>query len=70
MALSPSSPAPIPTDPAKISPHERLAELGAMLAQGVLRLHRRPAPAPGEHAESRQKPLDSGREASPHVPAG
>jgi len=53
-----------------MSPDERLAEVGAILARGVLRLHRRAAGAQEESAESREKALDSGFETSPHVSEG
>ncbi len=47
-----------PTDPTHIPPEERLIEVAAILAAGVLRLHRRAAlPVPPDA----EIPLDSGR---------
>ncbi len=52
-----------PTDPGNMTPEERLAEVAAILAAGVLRLHRRAAvPVPPESTvcseDSAQKGLE------------
>jgi len=54
-------------DPAQMTPDERLAELAAILARGVLRLRTQAGINPKESVESGQKPLDSGCRRSPHV---
>lgn len=57
-------------DPASMAPAERLAEVAALLAAGILRLSARPqttpeppsfgaANAPGNRSDSAQGPLDS-----------
>jgi len=69
MSHASTDPSPTPHDPAEMSPDERLAEVAAILAQGVLRAHGRAAAAPEESAESCQKPLDSGRARAPYVSA-
>lgn len=38
---------PDPTDPADMSPEERLDEVGSILARGILRLHKRILPHAG-----------------------
>ena len=63
-----------PTDPANMAPEERVAEVAAILAEGVLRLRRRAAaPAvPGDVSparnpqESGQNGLDDCAGTSPH----
>lgn len=63
-----------PSDPANMTPEERLAEVAAILAEGVLRLRRRAAvPAVPGHVsaarnpqESGQHGLDDGAGTSPH----
>ena len=63
-----------PTDPANMTPEERVAEVAAILAEGVLRLRRRAAvPAvPGDvpavkiPLESGQNGLDEGAETRLH----
>jgi hypothetical protein len=63
-----------PTDPANMSPEERLAEVAAILAEGVLRLRRRAAlpavpgdvPAVKNPLESGQNGLDDYAGTSPH----
>ncbi len=64
-----------PTDPANMTPEQRLAEVAAILAAGVLRLHRRaaiPAPpdAPVNSENSAQKSLDCFRETRLSGPRG
>jgi hypothetical protein len=63
-----------PTDPANMTPEERVAEVAAILAEGVLRLRRRAAvpvvpgdvsPA-GNPLESGQNGLDEYAGTSPH----
>ncbi len=58
-----------PTDPAHMSPEERLTELAAILAAGVLRLHRLAAisvsPNPQIPSDSRQNCLDLPARSSP-----
>jgi hypothetical protein len=54
-------------DPARMSPGERVTEVAAIIAQGVLRLHMRAAAAPEDSAESCHRTHDSGCEPSPHV---
>ena len=56
-------------DPGRMSPEERLAEVAAILARGVLRLHTRAATGGEKSVDSGQKTLDSGRETSSHVSA-
>ncbi len=56
-------------DPAAMAPAERLAEVSAILARGILRLHSRAAlPAENSH-DSAQSKLDSGPETGPHANA-
>ncbi len=60
-----------PTDPANMTPDERVAEVAAILAEGVLRLRRRAAvpgnvPANNIPLESRQIGLDAGAETRLH----
>jgi len=55
-------------DPAEMSPSERLSEVAAILAQGYLRLRKRPElAAPPDGAESR---LDSRGEPRPPLDTG
>lgn len=64
-----------PTDPANMPPEERIAEVAAILAEGVMRLRRRIAmpadvsPA-GNLLESGQDGLDDCAETSPHAHRG
>ncbi len=60
-----------PTDPANMSAEERVAEVAAILAEGVLRLRRRAAvpgnvPANNIPLESGQIGLDAGAETRLH----
>ncbi len=60
-----------PTDPANMTPEERLAEVAAILAEGVLRLRRRAAVpatvAPARNLlESEQDGLDDSPETRLH----
>jgi len=51
-----------PTDPADMSPEDRLAEIAAILAEGVVRLRRRSGiPATSSPPEISGNPLESGR---------
>ena len=64
-----------PTDPRNMTPEERLAEVAAILAAGVLRLHRRAAipatpDAPINSEDSAQKGLDSRGETRLSGPRG
>ncbi len=60
-----------PTDPANLTPEQRLAEVAAILAEGVLRLRRRAA-VPGDvlpvriHSESDPSGLDDSPETRLH----
>ncbi len=58
-----------PTDPVHMTPEERLTELAAILAAGVLRLHRRAAipvsPNPQIPSDSGQNCLDLSSRSSP-----
>jgi hypothetical protein len=60
-----------PTDPANMTPEERVAEVSAILAEGVLRLRRRAAvshdvPAVKIPLESGQKGLEESAETRLH----
>jgi len=63
-----------PTDPANMTPEERVAEVAAILAEGVRRLRRRgaaaavsgDAPMAGIPRESGQNGLDGCTRTSPH----
>ena len=57
----------IAIDPSKMTPEERMAEVAAILARGVLRLNTRSATGGEKPAESGRKPLDSGGKMSPGV---
>lgn len=57
-------------DPARMTPEERLAEITAILARGLLRLHTRKALPAGKLSDSGQNKLDSGRKTSPDVCPG
>ena len=67
-----------PTDPANMTPEERLAEIGMILGQGVLRLRQRQAVSapdaapihPVESVESAGTGLDECAETSPHGQRG
>ncbi len=60
-----------PTDPANMSPQERLAEVAAILAEGLLRLHRRAAiSAPKIPSDSDQNCLDAGADIGPDGQGG
>ena len=67
-----------PTDPANMTPDERLAEVAAIFAEGVLRLRRRAALSapkltvihPIESAESAANGLEVPSESSPHGQRG
>jgi len=67
-----------PTNPANMTPEERLAEVADILATGVLRLRSRSAlagqaaPFPGHETsvESEQTGLDDCGKTSPHGPRG
>ena len=72
---------PVAPDPSDMTPEERLAEVAAVLAQGVLHLRMPPTRADAgteashtfaqeEPSDSRRKRLDSGRETGPHVIGG
>jgi hypothetical protein len=51
-----------PTDPSNMTPEERLVEVAAILAEGVLRLRRRAAiPVVSGGVTALQNPLESGR---------
>jgi hypothetical protein len=51
-----------PTDPANMTPEERVAEVAAILAEGVLRLRRRAAvPAVPGDVSPVKNPLESGQ---------
>ncbi len=43
-----------PTDPSQMSTNDRVAEVAAILAKGVLRLHRRHALGPDSHSNPGQ----------------
>jgi hypothetical protein len=64
-----------PSDPVNMTPQERIAEVAAILARGVLRLHRQAAvggdvsPAQ-DSSESDQNCLDDGAETRLHGPRG
>lgn len=64
---------PDPADPAHLSAEQRLTELAALLAGGVLRLQRRAglpvSPNVQIPAHSRPSDLDLGVDLSPHGPA-
>ena len=60
---------PAPDDPAAMAPAERLAEVSAILARGILRLHRRAALPAEDSPDSGRNKLDSGSETSPHMSA-
>ena len=60
-----------PSDPANMTPEERLAEVATILGQGVLRLRRRAAvpadiPHPSNPSESEQNGLDECAETRLH----
>ena len=67
-----------PTNPANMTPDERLAEVAAIFAEGVLRLRRRAANLtpkltvihPVESVESAGTGLDECAETSPHGQRG
>jgi len=67
-----------PTDPAHMTPEDRLAEVADILATGVLRLRSRsalagqaaPFPGPETSVESEQTGLDDCGKTSPHGPRG
>jgi len=51
-----------PTDPANMTPEERVAEVAAILAEGVLRLRRRAAvPAVPDDVPPVKNPLECGQ---------
>ena len=54
-----------PTDPANMTPEERVAEVAAILAEGVLRLRRRAAVRGNVSAV--ENPLESGEKGLEHV---
>jgi len=64
-------------EPATMTPHQRLQEITAILARGVLRLRQAGQTCLGSRssrtsenpANQRQNGLDVGRRTSPHVPA-
>ncbi len=57
--------------PAAMAPAERLAEVSAILARGVLALRRKARPTSSEEsAEPGENGLDSGRDVRPDVDAG
>jgi len=64
-------------EPATMTPHQRLQEIAAILARGVLRLRQaaqasagsRPSRTVENLSNQRQHRLDAGRTTSPHVPA-
>ena len=60
---------PAPDDPVALAPAERLAEVSAILARGILRLRSRAALPAGDSRDSSRNELDSGHETSPHVSA-
>jgi len=72
------SPRTDPTDPANMTPEERLAEIGMIIGQGVLRLRERQAVStpnathihPVESVESAGSGLDECAETSPHGQRG
>jgi hypothetical protein len=56
-----------PTDPVRMTPDQRVAEVSALLAEGYLRLRRRAAVACREiPPESGQNCLDGSPETRPH----
>ena len=55
-----------PTDPANMTPEERVAEVAAILAEGVLRLRRRAA-VPAGNVSAVENPLESGEKGLEHV---
>lgn len=61
-------------EPATMTPHQRLQEIAAILARGVLRLRQAQTPpgsrfsrTPENPAKQRQNGLDEGAQTSPHV---
>ena len=70
MTFPPTSSQRTLDDPARMSPDERLSEVAAILARGVLRLRWRAAAAPEDSTESCRKSLASGRKTSPDVSCG
>ena len=57
-----------PTDPANMTPEERVAEVAAILAEGVLRLRRGAAvPAVPGDVSGVKNPLESGEKGLEHV---
>lgn len=63
-----------PTDPAHLSPEERIAEVAAILAEGVFRLRRQgistPIPAIQENTESSGNGLEVSAASCPDGPRG
>lgn len=60
-------------DDCPLSPEERLTEVAAILAAGLLRMKTAPpanAPAPGQSAESSEKALELCAPSRTHPPAG
>ena len=59
----------VPDDPAAMAAAQRLAEVSAILAQAILRLHSRAALDARDSHDSPGNRLDPGVETSPHVSA-